>query len=184
MEYFLIHYGIYAVAFLAFIEGDVTFILAGVVAHLGIFSFPMAIIIGAVFSFAGDCVWFWLGRKQAGKIRASRFYSKAGGTTEQLAGKFGAWEIILTRFAYGTRIASSVFWGTQNFRFSRFGIIDFLSCFSWTVLLTGLGYFMSSSAAALIGEIKKLEIWLFIAVVLAIGIYIVSVTVIGRRIKR
>lgn len=183
MENFLMHYGLFAVAFFALTEGDVTFIMAGVVAHLGFFGFFSVIIIGSLSSFVGDCVWFWVGRSRADSIRETHIYTRVGTTVEQLAERFGAWEIVTARFVYGTRIASSLFWGTQNLSFSRFAILDYFSCALWAGLLTALGFFMSRSASALIGEIKSIEIWLLVALVVAVGIFFVTKTVMGQRIK-
>src|SRR5882724_12692521 len=53
MESFLIHYGLAAVALLAIIDGDVTLILAGVIAHLGLFSLPAGIAAGSAGAFIG-----------------------------------------------------------------------------------------------------------------------------------
>lgn len=183
MENFLIHYGLLAVALFAFFEGDITYVMAGVVAHLGYFDFMAVIIIGSICSYANDVVWYWVGYKQADKIKASRIYRRAGPKVERLAAKYGTWQILSTRLVYGTRIASAIFWGVQKFSFVRYTIIDFLSCLLWAVVLTGLGFFLSNSAGMLIRHVHALELWLLVAVIIGVGAYIVGRTALKQRVK-
>ncbi len=56
MESFLIHYGLAAVALLAIVDGDVTLVLASVVAHLGLFSLPVGIAAASAGAFIGETV--------------------------------------------------------------------------------------------------------------------------------
>ncbi len=92
---------------------------------------------------------------------------------KKLVEQFGAWEIIMSRFVYGTRIASSLFWGIQGLSFARFAFFDVIGCVLWASLLIGLGFFMSNSAQALIGKIKAVERWLLVALVVTIGILLI-----------
>src|SRR5215216_3605759 len=68
LQELLIRYGLLAVLFGSAFEGDFTLILAGVVAHLGIFAFPLAVAAGAAGSLIGDSAWYALGR-----LRGPRF---------------------------------------------------------------------------------------------------------------
>ena len=164
MEEILTRYGLLALFVLAAVEGDVTLILAGVVSHLGIFKLLPAICVGTVGAFAGDCVWYWVGRFRSTSIRRSWLYRRMGGGAEHLAQRFGVWEIIAARFVYGTRIASVLFWGIQQLPFVRFAALDLIGCALWAILFFSLGYFLSGSAAILIGEVRRIEIWLLVAV--------------------
>jgi hypothetical protein len=47
-------------------------------------------------------------------INSSELALSPNGGAEQLAQRFGVWEIIAARFVYGTRIASVLFWGISN----------------------------------------------------------------------
>ena len=94
MEEIVTRYGLFAVLVLAAVEGDVTLILAGVVSHLGIFNLLPAICVGTIGAFAGDCVWYWVGRSNSTSIRRSRLYRRMGDRAEQLARRFGVWGIL------------------------------------------------------------------------------------------
>lgn len=158
-------HGLAAVAVCAAIEGDITLILAGVVARLGVFDFPSALVAGALGGFVADCGWYGLGRLRGRRFRESRFYERVGPTVERMARRIGPWELIAARFVYGTKAASMVFWGLQGLSFTRFALIDGLGCALGAVVFGGLGYFVSDRATALLGKVQRLELWLLGALV-------------------
>jgi membrane protein DedA with SNARE-associated domain len=164
LEQLLITYGPAAVVAGAILEGDVTVILSGVVAHLGIFPFPVAVAAGAAGNLLGDCAWFWVGRLRGSGFRSGRL------RIEALARRFGVWQLLLTRFVYGTRNASMVFWGLQGLPFGRFVAVDGLGCSIGALVFAGLGYLVSGSAEALLGRVRRVEVWLLGAVVVGAGI--------------
>jgi membrane protein DedA with SNARE-associated domain len=181
LEELLSRFGLVAVFLLAGTEGDISVILAGVVAHLGFFSLPAAIAVGAIGALAGDCVWFFVARRNAATIRDGRIYRRIGPTGESLAARLGVWSIIAARFIYGTRIATIVFWGVQRLPFVKFALCDLAGCAIWASVLVTLGFLLSGSAAALIGEVKRVEIWLLIALVAIAAILLLVRFLLWRR---
>jgi membrane protein DedA with SNARE-associated domain len=174
LKQILIDHGPAAVVIGAIVEGDMTLILSGVVAHLGIFPLPVAIAAGATGCLIGDCSWFWVGRWRGARFRSGRLYRRVGGTIEKLARRFGVWQLMLSRFVYGTKNASMLFWGLQGLSFGRFVLVDGLGILLGTIVFAGLGYLVSGSAEALLGRVHRLELWLLGAVVAGIVIvYIV-----------
>jgi membrane protein DedA with SNARE-associated domain len=173
LEQFLIDHGPSAVVVGAIIEGDMTLILAGVVAHLGIFPLPVAVAAGATGCLLGDCGWFWVGRWRGARFREGGLYRRVGRRIEGLARRFGVWQLLLARFVYGTKNASMVFWGLQGLSFGRFVAVDALGCALGTVVFAGLGYLVSGSAEVLLGRVRRFELWLLGAVIVGIGIVIV-----------
>ena len=173
MESFIERFGLFAVFVGAMVEGDSTLLVAGVVAHLGLLRFSPAVACGCAGAFVGDCITYGVGRARADAMRASALYRRLGPHIEHLAGRFGAIEIMLTRFIYGPRVASMLFWGVQGFSLPRFVAIDLCGCSIWAVILASLGFAFSGSAEMLIGKVKRLEVWLLIAVAAAAGAVIV-----------
>jgi len=180
LEAFLERHGPIAVLLAATVEGDVTLILAGVVAHLGLFGLPTAILVGMLGNLLGDCAWFGLGRFRSERIRNTRLYLRVGPTVERLSRRLGVWQLLAARAIYGTRNASMVFWGLHALPFARFLAVDLLGCAIWSVLFASLGYALSGSAAALIGKVKRIELWLLGAVLIGA----VCVAIITRIMKR
>jgi membrane protein DedA with SNARE-associated domain len=173
LEQFLIDHGPSAVLVGAILEGDMTLILSGVVAHLGIFPLPVAIAAGATGSLLGDCGWFWVGRWRGSRFRSGGLYRRVGRTIEGLARRFGVWQLLLARFVYGTKNASMVFWGLQGLSFGRFVAVDALGCSVGTLVFASLGYIVSGSVEALLGRVRRFELWLLGAVIVGVGIVIV-----------
>jgi membrane protein DedA with SNARE-associated domain len=173
LEQLLIAYGPIAVVLGSMIEGDMTLILSGVVAHLGIFPLPVAMAAGWAGNLLSDCVWYWIGRHRGSVFRSSRLYRRVAGRIEDLARRFGAWELLLVRFVYGTRNASMLFWGLQGLTFNRFVAIDALSCAIGAALFTTLGYLVSGSAELLLGKVRRVELWLLGAVVVGIALVVI-----------
>jgi membrane protein DedA with SNARE-associated domain len=184
LEELLSRFGLLAVFLLAAIEGDISVILAGVVAHLGFFSLFAAIAVGTIGACAGDCAWFFIARSHAATIREGRIYRRIGPTVEALAGRLGVWSIIAARFVYGTRIATIVFWGVQRLSFVKFALCDLAGCALWASLFATLGYLLSGSAAALIGEIKRVEVWLLVGFIAVAAMLLLVRLLLWRRHRR
>jgi len=151
-------------------EGDFTLILAGVVAHLGIFEFWLAVAAGAVGSFVGDSAWYALGRLRGPRFREGKLYERVGHRIERLAQRMGPWELVAARFVYGTKAASMVFWGLNGLSLPRFLLIDALGCALGALVFGSLGYLLSGSATALMGHVKRFELWLLGAAVAGVVI--------------
>ena len=156
----LVRYGLIAVLVGSAFEGDFTLLLAGVVAHLGIFAFPLAVAAGAVGTLVGDTAWYCLGRFRGPRFRESRFYRRVGPTIERLAQQLGPWQLVAARFVYGTKSASMIFWGLHGLRFRRFLLIDSIGCVLGSLVFTSLGFLLSGSAIAILGHVKRVELWL------------------------
>ena len=156
----LIRYGLIAVLVGSALEGDFTLLFAGVVARLGIFAFPLAVAAGALGSLVGDTAWYSLGRFRGPRFREGRFYRRVGPTVERLARQLGPWQLVAARFVYGTKSASMIFWGLHGLSFRRFLLIDSVGCVLGSLVFTSLGYLLSGSAMALLGHVKRVELWL------------------------
>jgi membrane protein DedA with SNARE-associated domain len=180
IQQLIIRHGLLAVLIGSAFEGDFTLILAGVVAHLGFFPFPLAVAVGALGSFVGDCIWYWLGRFRGPRFRAGRFYLRVGPRVQRLADRFGPWQLLLARFVYGTKAASMVFWGLHGLKFRRFGPIDALGCVLGTTVFSGLGYLVSGSATLLLGRVRRVQLWL-LGAVLAGAVLILVIHLTAKR---
>jgi len=172
MQSFLNEYGLIAIFLCAIVENDIVFIMTGVVIHLGVVYPEAAFLACLAGALLHDSLWFWLGHARSESIRSSRIYRKLGPAVERLAARFGPWELLLSRFIYGTRNPSLVFWGTQKLSVARFLAIELTAFLIWGGALTGLGYFLSDRAQALIGGIGSVERFLLGALGVALLIYL------------
>jgi membrane protein DedA with SNARE-associated domain len=176
-EHLILRYGLAAVFVGAAVEGDLTLILAGVAAHLGYFSFSTALAASVLGGFLGDLAWYSLGRLRGPRFRAGRLYQRVGHRIEILARRLGAAELIASRFVYGTKAASMVFWGLHGMSLPRFLLIDAIGCVLGSLVFTGLGYAVSGSATVLLGHVRRLERWLLGAVLVgALLVFVIHLT--------
>src|SRR5918993_3904024 len=167
----LLQYGVYAVFILVMIEGDITLLLAGVLAHSGFFgeySFARVLIWGTVAGCLSDNLAYFTGRGFCEGVREVRFYRAAKPRLERLTNKFGPLSIFLSKYIYGLRWAACVFYGVGRMPYLRFLLLSFASCFMWVAVLSGAGYFFSGAVMGLIGDFQRLGKVLLVIVVLGI----------------
>jgi membrane protein DedA with SNARE-associated domain len=177
LEHLILRYGLAAVFLGAAVEGDLTLILAGVAAHLGYFAFPTVVAACVAGGFLGDLGWYSLGRLRGPQFRAGRLYRRVGHRIEILARRLGAAELIASRFVYGTKAASMLFWGLNGLSLPRFVLVDAIGCVVGSLVFTSLGYAVSGSATVLLGRVRRLELWLLGAVVVgALLVFIIHWT--------
>jgi len=171
-------YGLYAVFFLSMIEGDITLLLAGVLAHNGFFggySFARVLLWGTLGGFASDNLAFAAGRAFNKTVRNFRFYRSAQGRMERLTNHFGTLSIFVSKYIYGLRWASCTFYGVARMPYVRFLPLSLASCFLWVFVLSGVGYFFSSAVMGLIGDFRHVgKILLVIVVAGVLGFYLIK----------
>lgn len=169
-------YGLYGVFILAMIEGDITLLLAGVLAHSHFFgehSFLWVLLSGTLGGFVSDNIAYLMGREFRKGVRDSRFYRSASPRMERLTNKFGPQSIFLSKYIYGLRWATCIFYGVGRMPYVRFMLLSLASCFVWVAVLSGAGYFFSGAVIGLIGDFRRLGKVLLVIVVLGIlGFYL------------
>lgn len=173
---FIGQYGLYAVLILVMIEGDITLLLAGVLAHshfFGEYSFARVLVWGTLGGFASDNLAYATGRGFRKGVSDLRFYRSASPRMERLTTKFGPLSIFLSKYIYGLRWATCIFYGVGRMPYLRFVTLSLASCFLWVFLLSGAGYFFSGAVMRLIGDFQTLGKVLLLIVVLGIvGFYL------------
>ena len=175
-------YGLWVVFFGTMIEGDLTLLLAGVLARSGLFTFQDALLVGTSGGVAGDLIGYLLGRLFRSRARTLRFYIRAKPRIERLMRRFGGFTLFIVKYTYGLRTAMSVFCGLAHFGAHRFAPLTLLSCVVWVVLLVGGGYFFTGTIERLIGDIKKLEKVVLVVGVLLVIVFVVKHYRLGRRV--
>lgn len=167
-------YGIYAVLALCTVEGDITLLLSGVLAHNGYFghySFLKVYLAGTFGGMIGDNFGYWVGRFFRNSVKDYRFYQMTQPRIERLIDKFGGFSIIVSKYIYGLRVAMCLFNGIGKMPFLRFLFLDFISCSIWVLFLAGVGFFFSGAVTSIIGDFKQIGVAVFFIVLGAILIF-------------
>jgi membrane protein DedA with SNARE-associated domain len=179
-------YGLWAVFFGVMLEGDLTLLFAGVLAHYGLFSFGEALVCGTLGGFVGDSLSYLVGHTCKRRIRGSHFYLRTKPRLERLCARFGIYSVFLVKYIYGLRTGSAVFWGFADMPYRRFGPLALASCGTWVLVLVGIGHFFSGAIEILIPQVQQVGIILLIAllisIAIAIGLYLIERYVIARKV--
>lgn len=164
-------YGIYAVFALCTVEGDITLLISGAMAHsefFGKYSFVKVFFAGTLGGMAGDWIGFILGRIFHEQAKHYRFYQMAQPRVERLIDKFGSSAIIISKYIYGIRAAMAVFYGIGKMPYLRFLALDTASCALWALLLAGAGYFFSGAVTSIIGDFQQIGVAAFFVILFAV----------------
>jgi len=171
-------YGLYAVFLMVMFEGDITLLLAGVLANQGFFgehSFTWILLAGTLGGTVSDNIAYFMGRQFRKGVRDIRFYQAAKPRMERLTTNFGPLSIFLSKYIYGLRWASCIFYGVGKMPYLRFMLLSLASCFTWVLVLSGAGYFFSGAVIGLLGDFQRLgKVLLVIVVVGILGFYLVE----------
>ena len=180
-------YGLYAVLILVMLEGDITLLLAGVLAHsafFGEYSFARVLLWGTIGGCLSDNLAYLAGRGFCESVREFRAYRAAQPRLEKLTTKFGPLSIFLSKYIYGLRWAACVFYGVGRMPYLRFLVLSFASCFMWVFVLAGAGYFFSGAVMGLIGDFQRVGKVLLVIVLLGIvGFYLAERFWISRKVE-
>jgi membrane protein DedA with SNARE-associated domain len=169
-------FGIFAVFVLCTVEGDMTLLLSGILAHssfFGPYSFFKVVLFGTIGGVVGDCFGYGIGRIFHENAQHYRFYQVAQPRIEKIIDKFGNSAIVISKYIYGIRLAMCVFYGVGRMPFTRFVALSSLSCGIWVILLSGTGYFFSGAITSIIGDYKRMGVALFIVVMVGVVVFYV-----------
>jgi membrane-associated protein len=169
------------------IEGDITLLMAGVLAHndfFGSYSFARVLLWGTLGGFASDNAAYAVGRAFGKTVRDFRFYRNAQARMERLTKHFGTLSIFVSKYIYGLRWASCTFYGVAGMRYLRFVPLSLASCFLWVSILSGVGYFFSSAVMGLIGDFRHVgKVLLVIVVAGVLGFYLIKRLWLSRKVE-
>lgn len=157
-------HGYWILALGCLLEGETLLLLAGFAASRGHLD-PLAVVaVAAAAGFAGDQFFFWIGRWHGAAVLA-RFPSLARQAERvfRLIERYQAWVIVGVRFAYGLRVAGPILIGTSRIATGRFMAFNAAGAIIWAILIGGIGFLFGEAAQALLGDLRAMEGWLFVA---------------------
>lgn len=175
-------YGYLAVLVGALLEGETVLALAGLAAYRGYLDFYTVVAIALIGGFAGDQVFFYLGRHHGSRILAR--FPRLRERTLAFDAMLARWHtplILAIRFMYGFRILGPILLGMGRVSSLRFVIFNLIGAAIWAPLVASIGYFFGSLVATLLGDLKDFEIWVFVVVAAACAI---GMLVAHRRARR
>lgn len=162
-------HGYWALALGCLLEGETFLVLAGFAAHLGYLRLPWVVAIAACAGFAGDQFFFWLGRRHAATaLRRFPSLQRHSARVHRLIETHPTAFVLGMRFAYGMRIAAPVIVGTSKLRAGRFALLNGFGALVWALAVSGIGWGFGRAAEAALGNLRHVEGWLALALLVAV----------------
>ncbi|AZL54199.1 DedA family protein [Aliarcobacter skirrowii] len=133
--YLLRKYG-YVILFVwSMLEGEMGLIMAGLMAHDGSMNVLLAIFVAGLGGFAGDQVYFYIGRfNKTSVLKKLRGQRRKFAFAHLLLKKHG-WPIIFTqRYMYGMRTIIPISIGLTRYDARKFAFINLISAWCWAAI--------------------------------------------------
>lgn len=172
-EHLIEQWGYWAVMLGTFLEGETIPMLAGFAAHQGFLRLDLVIICSFLGSFAGDQMWFWVGRR-FGKGWLLRHPGKAANIdrVSKMLDRWGDWYVLSFRFLYGLRTISPIALGLSSISAVRYTILNMLSGMVWAVIVGGAGYVFGNALEAVLGKFSRWEHRLIAGAAMALVLFV------------
>ena len=147
----------YLIAFVwTFLEGETIVLFSGFAAAQGLLNPFMLLVAAWLGSFAGDQVYFWIGR-HFGQAILHRFPRWRYGVDAALRWleRYNTGFILSFRFIYGVRNLSSFAMGLSAIRWQRFLSLNLLAAGLWATSFIVVGYFLGHAFRAVLGHLVR-----------------------------
>lgn len=159
-------YGYPALFVGTFLEGETILVIAGFLAHRGILYLPWVIVFAFLGSFAGDQLFFFIGRKKGvAFIEKRESWKPKMAKVNRLLEKYNTLLIVGFRFLYGIRSVTPFMIGTTSVPTRRFVTLNAIGAITWAIAVGYLGYLFGHVFQAYMGSIKKYELWIILGLI-------------------
>lgn len=171
-QYLVVNYGYLAILVGTFLEGESILVIGGFAAHQGYLHLPWVLMSAFIGSFAGDQLFFFIGRFQGKKLlaRYPRWQARVM-RVHQLMERWHTTFILVFRFLYGLRTISPFVIGTSPVGTRRFFFLNMIGAAVWAVTIGVSGYLFGEVLELALGRVKQYEKWILL------GIVVIGVTV-------
>ncbi|NPD15666.1 DedA family protein [Xinfangfangia sp. D13-10-4-6] len=175
LESLISRWGLWAVFWGCFFEGETAAVLGGVIAHHGLTGWKVTAIVAFCGAVAGDQMWFLLSRHISGQgwiaSRLARLRGKPGAAQiRQWVSDHPDGLTLAFRFVPGTRILGPILLAQAGVSWLRFTALNALSCLVWAVGFTAIGYHFGLAAHVILGRLHGLHLGLLLLFVIAAGL--------------
>jgi membrane protein DedA with SNARE-associated domain len=172
LEKMVSNYGYIAIVIGTFLEGETILVLGGFLAHRGYLHLPWVIASAFAGTFAGDQLFFFLGRFKGTKWLEKRpEWKRRSARAFQLLKKHQLWVILGFRFIYGVRTITPFVIGASGIRPLRFLALNGSGAVVWALGVGILGFLLGETLQLILGEVKRFEL-IVLGVLAVIGLTI------------
>jgi membrane protein DedA with SNARE-associated domain len=149
-------YGYIILFFWSIFEGETGLVMAGVLSHTGDMNLAGSIIVAALGGFAGDQIYFYLGKWNK-KWVLEELHAHRGkfARARLLLRKYGGWVIFIQRFIYGMRTIIPMAIGISGYSPKKYAVINFVSAFVWASITIIPSYIFGEHILSFINWLKQ-----------------------------
>lgn len=162
-------YGYIILFIWSMMEGGMGLVMAGIMSHTGDMQVLLAILVAGLGGFAGDQLYFYIGRYNKRFIHQQlRTQRRKFALAHLLLKKYG-WPIIfIQRYLYGMRTVIPMSIGVTRYSAKMFAFINLVSAMVWAAITIVLAYIFGEELLELLHWAKE-HFYLAIPLALALG---------------
>jgi membrane protein DedA with SNARE-associated domain len=157
-----------ALFFGVFWEGEITLIMAGILVHVGIFLWPITILVTIIAAVAKTLLGYRLGKYLGRKFPHSPILKFLERRVFYFLPRFREqpfWSIVVSKFIYGVNNATLVFAGYVGADFRKYCLAEFISSLCWLGGMYGLGLFFSTTALSISHNFRSFSLLIALFVI-------------------
>jgi len=166
------HWGYFAILLGTFFEGETVLVVGGFAARRGYLTLGWVMLAAFVGAFAGDQLFFWMGRRWGRRAveRRPRWRARLH-RVDALLARHGTALLVGFRFLYGLRSITPVALGASHVPAARFVALDAIGCAAWAAVVATIGWAFGAAVERVLGHVERYERLLFV------GLAVVGLTV-------
>ncbi|NOQ32136.1 MAG: DedA family protein [Helicobacteraceae bacterium] len=138
------------------LEGEMGLIMGGILCHTGDMNLYLAIFIAGLGGFAGDQIYFYIGRFNKGAIMSKLHSQRRKFAIAHLLLKKYGWPIIFVqRYMYGLRTVIPISIGLTKYSALKFAFINLISAWAWAAITIIPAYLLGEQILDLLAVAKE-----------------------------
>ncbi|MBC7529965.1 MAG: DedA family protein [Oligoflexus sp.] len=140
-ESLILQWGYITLGIGTLLEGETILIAAGAMAHKGLLSLPIVIIVAILGGFTGDLIWYFVGRKFGFPFIQKRpKLLKRVAVIQRMLDKYGLLFVFSFRFIYGIRTVAPIFLGVTEYPFKKYVLLNAIGAIVWGTAFAYIGW--------------------------------------------
>jgi len=149
-------YGYIILFFWSIVEGEMGLVMAGIMIHIGNMQYFMSIFVAGLGGFAGDQIYFYIGRFNKGRIKRKLHKQRRQFAIAYMLLKRYGWLIIfMQRYLYGLRTIIPMSIGITQYSAKKFALINLISAWIWATIVITPAYFYGAEILSLLAYAKQ-----------------------------
>jgi membrane protein DedA with SNARE-associated domain len=159
LEDLIVRWGYLAIGVGTFFEGESILVVGGALAHQGLLSLPLTILVAFVGSVAGDQLWFQLGRRFGRPLLERRPAWKARAAAAQVRlERYGDAFVLGFRFVYGVRAITPALLGMSTYPLRRYACLNVIGGAVWAVVVGSAGWACGAAVTSILKRAAHVQL--------------------------